>query len=415
MGGQVSSLLFSATCEGMCLHDDTVSLKQRMARYGVNSVMMRTPQDVIALRVQLYVSGAQQPTTNFLLAMANDNMTSAKETATLRLPSDPRARTVPWLAHQLHERFHPDAMLVLPHELNLLFLHGQCPYGAKTDVLCSVISSFVTACLGRLGPEEPLYEARTRVYQFSESDTPTDCQCAHWEAHNYLVHRSQQGNEHVKGWVTHMTAHFGFQGGRCTEDACLSTLPDMARWGYILRNTQYVPLQADWWKTLRPLQAKPAVKKEGAKPNFKGMAKPEDVTPSCLLDIVAMTEPGATVDLSDFASLQTSHVERLCLEWMACGRVPRKLLLSGTLVDGGLILSRGFLKFLCHPQVYKVDVSETSFLECADPPLLQRLVLNGDLDRLLFYPCDDKLPAWVALGASAQARVVSMLPSLTMS
>lgn len=392
MGGQLSSLLFSSTCEGVCLHDDTLSLKERMARYGVNSSMTRSPGDVVALRVQLYVSEAQQPTTHFLPGA--DKV------------SNRRARIPHWLAQQLHERFHPDVLLVLPHEFNLLFLRGQCPYGAKTDVLCSVVSSFVTSCLGRQRLEECMYEARTRVFCFSQS-IPANCQCAHWEAHNYLVHRSQQGNEWTK---------------RCMGSADLNTLHDTVRWGYLLCHTRFVPLFADWWKTaLRPLHLAEALPPthtgallpaEGkkAKPNFKGLARPEDVTPAFLQSIVAMTRPGATVDLSDFPSLQTCHVERLCLDWMACERMPRKLLLTGTLVDGGLILSRPILQFLSHPQVACVDVRGTSFLECADPALLQRLILEGDLDRLQF--CDDSLPAWRALSREAQLRILGMSNSL---
>lgn len=418
MGGQVSNLLFSPTCEGKCLYDDTVSLKQRMAAYGVASSVARTPQDVMAIRVQLYVSATQVPTTRFLRNMSTDADW---------MPCEQVARAVPWLAHQLHERFHPDALQVLPHELSLLFLRGQCPYGAKIDTLCSVVSSFVAAALVYADPKGPMFEARTRVYHFGsartqppepmtshqgESSRPAaDCQCALWEAHNYVIHRSQQGNEHAMRWLAAMYA------GQVITNA--STLPDTARWGYVLCGTRYVPLHANWWKragkaALLPLQTQAQGSKAvQAKASFVDLPRPEEVTQAHLLDIVAMTEAGATVDLSDFPSLQTGHVERLCKEWLACGRVPRKLLLKRTLVDGGLILSRTILSFLSHPQVYKVDVRDTSFLECADPALLQRLILEGALDRLLFYPSNESLPAWLALSPCARIHVIGMLSSLT--
>jgi len=141
------------------------------------------------------------------------------------------------------------------------------------------------------------------------------------------------------------------------------------------------------------------------KPDFLHMAKPENVTQSFLLDIVAMTEPGATINLSGFSSLYTNHVEQLCDEWMKCGRVPRKLILHKTLVDGGLILSSTFLRFLTHPQVFVVDVRQTSFLECANAPLLQRLILDGTLDRMLYCDIEKNETGLSVPNSAAQERV----------
>lgn len=393
MGGQVSSLLFSKACENQCFHDNAVSLKDRMAKYGVGptEALVRRCDDVMAWRVQLFnPSQSGSPTHDFLEAIYDTATVSLRDkipacSVKLQKQTAMLARTMPWLAHQLHERFHPDAILVLPHEVSLLFLHGQCPYGTKTDTMCSVLSSFVSTALvvatGRL------YEAHTRVLCFG---CPTDetCQCAWGEAHNYVVHRSQQGSARARRWVARMDDKIIATPDNDSLEKHLNGLPDLARWGLVLCRGALVTLHSEWWRQEKPLR--PIEPLFDPKPDFVHMDKPEIVTQSFLSDIVAMTEPGATVDLSGFASLHTSHVEKLCLEWMTCGRVPRKLLLKGTLVDGGLILSKPFLQFLVHPQVHQVDVRGTSFLECADNKLLPMLAQDGILDRLLFL--DDSSP-----------------------
>lgn len=385
MGAQISSLLFSESCQDQCYNDDTLSLKERMSGYGViTDDITRHPEDVLVWRVQLFKTGQACPTNDFLEAMTMPN--AEQKGSTHGGSTEKMSRTIAWLAHQLHERFHPDAILALPHEINLLFLHGQCPYGVKVDTMLSVVSSFVASAL--LTATNQVYEAHTRLFYLGY---PTDetCQCTLWEAHNYIVHRSQQGNVRATRYLkseNYIDVYSSEQVQYSVSDIeeQLSNFPDEARWGIVLCEGALVTLHTDWWcqSQFQPLQ--PGIPLFDPKPDFVHMDRPENVTQSYLLDIVAMTEAGATVNLSDFESLHTGHVEQLCREWMSCRRVPRKLILQRTLVDGGLILSKTFLQFLSHPQVFKVDVRNTSFLECADAQLLQRLCQDGHLDRLLY-------------------------------